>query len=238
MTDDPRARLYARYVTTHLDGGGTGAPEISLTRQVLPLLPAERASRILEVGCGSGALVGLLGRLGYHDVRGIDTSEEQVQLAHQRGLTQVQQADLREFLDSEDAVARFDVIVALDVLEHFTVVEILAVMDLIAGALRPGGRLIARTPNGASPFSGRYRYGDLTHGMAFTTSSLRQLLRTTGFRRWRFLPVSPEPHGPVSALRLAVWTVIAGAMKLALAAETGQLRGHIVTQNVMVCAER
>ena len=39
-------------------------------------------------------------------------------------------------------------------------------------------------------------------------------------------------------LRSLVWLPVSGLLKLALAAETGQLRGHIVTHNLVFAARR
>jgi hypothetical protein len=98
--------------------------------------------------------------------------------------------------------------------------------------------LLVRTPNAASPFFGRYRYGDLTHGLAFTVRSLRQALASTGFGHVEFSAVDPVPHGLLSTARFVLWQLIAGLFKLCLAVETAQLRGHIVTQNIVVTARR
>jgi SAM-dependent methyltransferase len=45
-------------------------------------------------------------------------------------------------------------------------------------------------------------------------------------------------HGLASAARLVVWKAISSFWKLALAAETGVLRGHIVTQNLTFAARK
>ena len=52
------------------------------------------------------------------------------------------------------------------------------------------------------------------------------------------LSCPPIAHGLVSAARVAVWKHVSGLYKLALAAETGTLRGHIVTQNLTVVARK
>jgi len=52
------------------------------------------------------------------------------------------------------------------------------------------------------------------------------------------LPCPPVAHGLVSAARVAVWKPISGLYKFALAAETGALRGHIVTQNLTLVARK
>lgn len=230
-----RQRLYARYVTMRgidgADGGATWA-----RRHVLRRMPAAREVSILDIGCGAGEVVQMMHDAGYRNTRGIDVSEEQVALAHERGVEGVELADLRDHLSSSRDT--YDVIVALDVLEHFEPDEVLGLLDLVGQALKPGGQLLARTPNAASPFFGSYRYGDLTHGLAFTVRSLRQGLASTGFKEAAFSAVNPVPHGLLSTARFALWQLIAGLFKLCLAIETGQLRGHIVTQNIVVTARR
>jgi hypothetical protein len=124
------------------------------------------------------------------------------------------------------------VVLATDILEHLTRNELVATMDLIRMSLKPTGMVVARVPNAGSPFGGRIRYGDLTHESWFTARSLRQLTIATGFRDLVVVPCKPIRHGARSTLRAATWAVASMAMKLALAAETGAVRGHIVTQNM------
>ena len=45
-------------------------------------------------------------------------------------------------------------------------------------------------------------------------------------------------HGLASAARAALWQPFSLAFRLALAAETGVLRGHIVTQNLTFTARK
>lgn len=238
-TGTHRARLYGRYVTAHLSGGsGHRVPHAVLMRQVMPGLPPARSARILDMGCGSGDLIEALRGLGYRSLHGVDISAEQVDRARQRGIAEVTRGDIHDHL--REAAGRYDAIVALDVLEHFRPDELLPLLELVAAAMRPEGPgvFVARVPNATSPFGGRYRYGDLTHDTSFTTRSLHQLLSETGFRGLRFRPVEPVPRGAKSALRLVLWRAAAALMKLVLAAETGEFRGHVVTQNVLVYAHR
>jgi 2-polyprenyl-3-methyl-5-hydroxy-6-metoxy-1,4-benzoquinol methylase len=140
-------------------------------------------------------LVALLQREGYRHVVGIDASSEQVTKAQEDGVTSAHQADALEFLGSGGL---FPAIIAIDVLEHFDQPGVLRLLDAIATALHPGGRLIIRSPNAGSPFFGRYRYGDFTHGIAFTASSVHQVLSATGFTDVEVFPTEPVPHGVVS----------------------------------------
>jgi 2-polyprenyl-3-methyl-5-hydroxy-6-metoxy-1,4-benzoquinol methylase len=232
---DARDRLYASYVSTHAGTGGSHA-DVALLRQVLPLLPEDSNARILDIGCGAGEVIRLLHARGQIHACGVDASAQQTALAAERGIHGVRQGDLFEVL--QDEPGGLDAVIALDVMEHFAPEEVMQLLDAIYAALRPGGVFVGRTPNAVSPFGGRYRYGDLTHGISFTPRSLRQGLATAGFSSCLFRPVNPVPHGVASAVRFATWLGIASLLKVVLAVETGQVRDHIVTQNMILAARR
>jgi len=48
----------------------------------------------------------------------------------------------------------------------------------------------------------------------------------------------PVAHGLASTARVIVWQLVSAGYRIALAAETGMLRGHIVTQNLTFAARR
>src|SRR5438270_14038444 len=89
MSDDFRATLYRGYVSTFKgepDLGGEGA-FVWWDHKCLPVLDElGRPTAMLEVGGRSGGLVVYLGRLGFAHARGGDMSDEQVHLAHRRGV--------------------------------------------------------------------------------------------------------------------------------------------------------
>lgn len=230
---DYRGRLYRAYVRTHTAGTDPRLARPVLLRQVCSYLP-DRDARILDVGCGAGELVALLEERGFRRVRGIDVSHEQVELARARGVRNVERAELLDDLSAQ--VSALDAIVALDVLEHFDKPQLLDVVDAIVGALVPGGRLIARVPNAESLFGARTRYADFTHGTAFTQRSARQVLYACGFADVDIVAGEPVAHGPLSLLRLLTWKLLSSLARLYLIAETGQVRGHILTQNLVVVA--
>ncbi len=160
-------------------------------------------------------------------------SVEQVERARTRGLD-VLRADVLEFLDS--STDRYNAICAIDVIEHFEKPEVLRLLELVAASLRPGGILVAQVPNGESPFFGRYRYGDFTHGTAFTSRSVGQIAANTGFSTVEVYPTEPVPHGVRSLARWGAWKAITAVLKGMLLAETGVASGHIVTQNLVFTA--
>jgi SAM-dependent methyltransferase len=171
-----------------------------------------------------------------YDATGIDVSPEQVALARAAGLTQVRAGDYLDLL--RDRPGGLAAVTATDLLEHLTKPEVLATFDAVADALRPGGRFIARVPNAVSPFGGHVRYGDFTHETWFTARSVRQLAMAAGFEAVTVIGCPPPVHGVPSALRAAAWKPVSGMFKLMIAAETGDARGHIVTQNLTFAARR
>ena len=230
-----RERLYQAYASEHAGFGDGIAADLIYRRDIRPLLPPVSNGMVVDIGCGQGQLVRLLLTDGYN-ASGIDVSPEQVAIAHSAGIDQVRQGDYRCTL--QEVSGTLAAVTALDLLEHLTKNEVLGTFDSVADALAPGGLFIARVPNAVSPLGGHIRYGDFTHETWYTARSVRQLAAAAGFRSVTVLPCPPVAHGVMSAARVAVWKPVSALFKVALAAETGMLRGHIVTQNLTFVAEK
>lgn len=230
-----RDRLYEAYASQHAGVDGGRATSLVYRRDIRPALPATGTGPVLDIGCGQGQLVRLLLTDGY-EAAGADISPEQVALAHQAGLHQVQQGDYRDILDVR--AGQLAAVTATDVLEHLAKEEVLETFDRVATALAPGGVFVARVPNAVSPFGGHIRYGDFTHESWFTERSVRQLARAAGFGSVHVRACPPLSHGVMSAARVAMWKSVSMLYKAALAAETGVLTGHIVTQNMTFAAHK
>jgi 2-polyprenyl-3-methyl-5-hydroxy-6-metoxy-1,4-benzoquinol methylase len=239
-----RDRIYSNYVNARtlplapstLDGLNPRAPY--LTRLVRAHLPADRKVVILDLGCGHGALIHFTRRAGYTNIRGVDGSPEQVAAARRLGIEGVEEGDLLAALAAQ-ADESLDVVVAFDVIEHFTRDELLGFVDQVHRVMRRGGRWIIHTTNGESPFCGRSRYGDLTHELAYTRMSISQLLLSSGFSKVQCFEDMPIPHGLKSAVRWGLWQVIRSLLRIYIAAETGDTSGNaIFSQNFLVVAEK
>jgi len=76
---------------------------------------------------------------------------------------------------------RFDLLHCKDLLEHFTKDEAVAFLTACRNALCPGGELWISTFNAQAWFAPVTCYGDFTHELALTPSSLAKVLRATGF---------------------------------------------------------
>src|SRR5579884_2056876 len=80
-------------------------------------LPDRRDAAIADLACGQGRLLYRLKLRGYTNLSGVDIAPDQVALARQI-VPSVEQADVLEWLALHPE--RFDCLVGLDIVEHFT----------------------------------------------------------------------------------------------------------------------
>lgn len=239
---DFRSRLLARYVSTHgsvsAAAAGLASRRPYLDRLVAAHFPTDREARILDLGCGHGAIVEAAQRAGYRRVEGVDASPEQVAMASELGIDGVRQGDLRQTLAELPPGSR-DLIIMFDLLHYFAPDEQVAIIDQVNRALAPGGRWIVHVPNGEAPFAGRMRYWDYLAAGAFTRASIAQILLASGFREVRCFEDVPAPHGLKSAARWLLWKAIRAVLRLYLMVETGESgRDAIFSQCLLAIAEK
>jgi SAM-dependent methyltransferase len=150
--------------------------------------------RVLDVGCGTGAMLSHLERYG--EPSGVEADQQAVDLCRARGLTRVQHADPPP-LPFDDG--GFDLVTALDVLEH--VDDDRRLLAEMRRVLRPGGVALVTVPafpalwgpqDVVSHHKRRYRAAEL-RGRVLAADL--QPARTTYFNTLLF--------PPIAALRLA-----------------------------------
>jgi O-antigen chain-terminating methyltransferase len=160
------------------------------------------AAPVLDVGCGRGELLSLLGEAGV-EARGIDADADMVAYARGEGLD-VEQADLVDYLE-RTADASLGSVFMGQVVEHLPPATLVRALGLAAAKLQPGGVLIAETINPLSPIALRNYFADLTHAQPLVPETLELLARQAGFAETevRFLnePAErlTEPEDPVIA---------------------------------------
>ena len=221
VSADYRSRIYQRYVKNRPHSlspetiQGLKARGPMLRKIILKHFPKDKNASILDLGCGHGAFMHFIREAGYTDVIGFDRSPDQVAEAYRLGIESVYKGDLIETLNSLPEESK-DVIICFDVIEHFNKHEVFYLVDEVHRVLRPSGKWIIHTPNGESPFFGKVFFGDVTHEMAFTRTSISQLLKSSGFNDVSCYEDTPVPHGLKSAIRYFLWKCIRGILRFYL----------------------
>jgi SAM-dependent methyltransferase len=132
--------------------------------------------RVLEIGFGNGNFLAWAKTLGA-EVVGTEIDTAMVARARARGFD-ARPAPLEALAAANE---HFDLIVAFDVFEHWDKPMLVASLTQFAALLGPEGQVLARFPNGQSPFGRVHQYGDLTHQTVLSASSISQLANMTGF---------------------------------------------------------
>jgi glycosyltransferase involved in cell wall biosynthesis/peptidoglycan/xylan/chitin deacetylase (PgdA/CDA1 family) len=123
-------------------------------------LAAMRPRRVLDAGCGAGALVPWLERAGVTDAVGIDAAPEMVAEARRRyPRHRWQRSDLRRLPFPSHS---FDAVASLGVLEY--VDEPRAVVRELARVARPGAPVVLSVPQRGSPNAMASRLYELLRG--------------------------------------------------------------------------
>ncbi|HEX8331468.1 MAG TPA: methyltransferase domain-containing protein [Segetibacter sp.] len=192
-------------------------------------------SIIYDLGCGYGKYLFFLKQKSFLNIKGVDVSKEQVDIAHKLGLHEVECGEIDDFLKRQTTEADF--ILLMDILEHLTKDELFNMLDLVYHKVKNGGKIIIHIPNGEGIFGSRIAYGDLSHEVCFTPSSINQLLKIIGFKKINVYEDKPIIHGPLSFLRRVIWMVGTLPTRILMAAETGSTSA-ILSQNMTVVAEK
>lgn len=127
---------------------------------------------LLDVGCGTGINFSVLSKYG--ETFSSDASEEALRFSKSRGTTGLVRADLESL---PFGASSFDVVTALDVLEH--VDNDLAAMDELLRVTRTGGVLVITVP--AYGFLWSEHDEALHHRRRYAASELRNKLTNAGF---------------------------------------------------------
>lgn len=106
-----------------------------MVRQLVGDVTGDAAMTILDVGCGSGLTGEMLTSLG-SKVVGVDRHRQREEM----GIEFVE----GDYLSLSDRLGTFDVVLALDAIEHFE--HEIEVVSAIASNLRPGGHLVITVP--------------------------------------------------------------------------------------------
>ena len=149
--------------------------------------------RILDAGCGTGRNLAEFGRLG--PAEGVDISPQAVEFCRQRGLQGVREAVIED-LPFEDA--RFDLILATDVIEHLP--EDVRALGELRRVAAPEARLVVTVPAYNWLWSEHDR--SYHHYRRYTRPVLRERMRAGGWEPAIDTYFYSSLLAPVAAVRL------------------------------------
>lgn len=135
-------------------------------------LPLSKETRVLDVGCGTGAILDAFSRR--YTAFGQDVAPQAIDFCRKRGLTNLFLGKLGSYPQDE----RFDLITLLDVVEH--VEDDLGMLNEAHGLLRGNGYALVTVP----AFPALWGPHDIAthHKRRYTKSTLRGVLASAGFQ--------------------------------------------------------
>ena len=155
----------------------------------------DRGVDVLDVGCGSGTLLGLLKHRGFR-VTGLDFSAEAAAIAKAENGVDVAVGSLEE---AHFPAESFDVVTLFHVMEHVTNPRL--VLAQVSRVLKPNGVAILQVPNIESwqfkIFGARWYGLDIPrHVIDYSRNSMLKLLADSGFVVNRIRHFNLRDNGP------------------------------------------
>jgi SAM-dependent methyltransferase len=164
----------------------TGLP---LQSYLLQVLPSDKRTKILDIGCGFGQTLNALKKNGYTNLKGIDISIDAIEHCRKDGLDVAHINDIISFCNkSKD---KYDFIIMSHVLEHIAKDKIISTLKAVNKKLLvKEGHLCIMVPNAQSNTDCYWAYEDFTHSLLFTSGSLFYVLKAAGFSKIKFLDIN------------------------------------------------
>lgn len=164
----------------------------SSQRHYLDHLPsADEPGRVVDVGCGRGELLELLGAAGY-EALGVEPDTSMAALCDAKGLEVIVDDGLR-FLERTKPDS-LKAVFAIQVVEHLLTSELERLVRSAFEALAPGGVLIMETINPRSLYAlGNHFYADTSHIRPVHPETLRFICQQVGFDTVDVRELSPHP---------------------------------------------
>jgi len=233
---DIRKPLYEQYYSAFKKGEprerfGFLHLRLWYNEKYLPLIKHKpKDAPILDLGCGQGFMLRYLQSAGFTNLTGVDVSAEQVNIAQSRGFNAIH-ADVFDFLKAREN--EYEIITAIDIIEHFKKEEIMELLPLIHRALKPGGVFALQTPNGDGLMPNYVIYGDFTHFTILSALSLKNILTLTNFTNIQFKELGPGAliHFPL----FLAWQVIRLFAMLIKFAEIGRIQKYWTESIICWC---
>jgi SAM-dependent methyltransferase len=147
------------------------------------------AADVLDLGCGRGEFLALLGARGIR-AHGLDSNHEMVEACRAAGLD-AREGDALAYLESlpDGSLSGLS---AVQVVEHFQPAYLVRLLGVAFRKLKPGSKLLLETVNPAcwAAFFDAY-IRDITHAWPLHPETLKFLVIASGFQRLEVRMLSP-----------------------------------------------
>ncbi len=152
----------------------------------------EGASDVLDIGCGRGEFLDVLGEHGI-TARGLDINHEMVEVCRDRGL-RADEGDAVSYLSGLPD-GSLGGLFAAQVVEHLQPDYLIRLIDVAYDKLRPGSTIVLETINPACWFAFFESYiRDISHVRPIHPDTLKYLLLASGFQRVDVRYRAPYPE--------------------------------------------
>jgi 2-polyprenyl-3-methyl-5-hydroxy-6-metoxy-1,4-benzoquinol methylase len=193
-----------------------------------------RGTNLLDIGCAQGFFLFSASKAGY-TTKGIEISQDAVEYAREEFGLDVEAKPFEELRFPENS---FDVVTLWQVLEH--VPYPLMVLNEVHRILKPGGLVVASTPNieGIPAKILRKRWWDIKrlHLNQFTTKTLQDIFKNAGFKNMS--PVSYRGFVSLSILLTMILKYLDAYEQLKSLFNPDSILGKILNNIMLIYSSR
>lgn len=195
LADEDRHAMDALYASFEDEFRGDKQDVKSRLRFYLPFLKeAGISSGILDMGCGRGDWLELLGEEGCEAV-GVDNNSVLVERCRTSGLSVVQEDALNYLRGLPDV--SLNAVTGFHIIEHLPFETLVKLLDEIFRVLRPGGLVMLESPSPENLVVAACNfYSDPTHNRPVSPHTLKFILQERGFDRIRLQFLHPVEGSP------------------------------------------
>lgn len=191
MSSEPSNQLFKNYLR-HYQESGSNLWQVSF--EEVKALHLDRLPRwlgriphnahILDGGCATGYMLGLLWKSGYRQLTGVELSDQLARIAESSLPEEINiiNSEIQSFLKKAPSES-FDTILFHHVLEHIPREHTIDLLREFHRCLKTSGHLSIKVPNASCLLAGKNMFGDFTHVTHFNENSLLQVLEEAGFKK-------------------------------------------------------
>lgn len=158
-------------------------------KNILKHIPQDKSLKIIDVGCGLGHMLYFLRENKYEGIEGIDIVDENIKLCIDAGF-KCKKENLFNFFKSDK---KFDIIIANNLLEHFSYEEIEKILNLFYSKLSENGKIIIIVPNCNNIYGITTFFSDITHKSPLTEKSMTDIIFKTPIKSFQFFNLIVYP---------------------------------------------